>query len=297
MWEKTRRFLKSLFRGNSCLAALAVILAACGLFAFDWPQGGVTAESLATQFAQRRGGSFSPSLVFAQAAPVVAAAEGVAVAVIRAPGPDSNRFYSTLGNAVVVNHKDGFITAYGNLETFLLPLNETQVESQALLGVSGSSGWRRSGNGLEFQAADIDQQTAVNPRTLLPRIEKERPLTPPVVYAVNRQNEIFPLQTAWRLAAGQYRLYLAENAGFPYSTSVSVNGAETETIVLNALSGREGRLAVRGNRRYTAQEFYPSENRRFLAELALARGRNTVRVLLTDINKAERQATYTIEVY
>jgi hypothetical protein len=267
---------------------------AAALAAFDWTQDGVNINSFLTEFARLRGRMLSPSLVFAHGAEIRASEQGTVTVIIREPDSEANRFYSTLGNAVIVNHSDDLITVYGNLAEVSVFGN---VDSQSIIGVSGSSGWQPGESGLEFQAADIKNRKVINPRILLPHFEAELPLAVSTVTAVNRQNETFTLSAAARLASGQYSLYLSGLRGFPFRTSVSVNGALIETIVYDTLHEQNGKLAVYGNRYYTTAEIYPDERTLFLADVVLARGRNTVRVLLSDINNKETQATYSFEVY
>ncbi|MDR1784966.1 MAG: M23 family metallopeptidase [Spirochaetaceae bacterium] len=297
MWEKIQQSLRSTCPGGSAVLLGALLLAGTLAAAFDWPEQDVRPEAFAAPFAGMRGGLMSPSLVFSAPALVTAAGKGAIVAVIRAPDSDSPRFYSALGNAVVVNHSDGFISTYGNLATISVYPDTVYVDPLMPLGFSGASGWSEGGSGLEFQTADIRQRTAINPRTLLPRFQAELPLELPPVLAVNKQEESFPLQSTRRLAAGQYRFYLSGQAGNPYITTLTVNGVHVETIVSDTLNVRNNTLAIRGNRYYGASEFYPSEGRRLLAEVNLSRGRNTVNVVIRDINNREKQVTFSLDVY
>jgi hypothetical protein len=286
-----KRFRRKIF---FFLCAAMCICGVAALSAFDWIQEEVNINSFLTEFARLRGRMLSSSLVFAHGAQIKASEPGTIVAIIREPDSDTKRFYSTLGNAVIVNHSDDLITVYGNLAEVSV---FGDVDSQSVIGVSGSSGWQSGESGLEFQAADIKNRKVINPRILLPHFEAELPLAVSTVTAVNRQNETFALSAAARLASGQYSLYLSGLSGFPYRTSVSVNGAIVETIVYDTLHERNGKLAIYGNRYYTTTEIYPDERTLFLADIVLARGRNTVRVLLSDINNKETQATYSFEVY
>ena len=293
-------------RKKLLLMGMALIIfgfAAAGIFSFNWIQNNASLSAISFGFAELRGKIMSHSLVFDSAEIITPAERGVVVAVLKTPDSDSSLFYSTLGNAVIINHGDELVSVYGNLDK--ITLAGDSVEADSVIGVSGSSGWQQGQTGLEFQIIDIKKHKALNPRTLMPRFESELPLSIPAVVALNKQNQSFLLGTVRQIPAGQYKLYL-QNGGAPYKTTVFVNGAVNETITYDALNANKenGKLTIQGKNPYTAHDIYFSSiedfsrahQHRYLSTVALAHGRNTIRVLVSDINNVEQQAVFTVDV-
>jgi hypothetical protein len=284
-------------------ACIVFIFAAAGIFSFNWPQNNAALSAISFGFAELKGKIMSQSLIFDAAEIIKPAERGVIVAVLKTPDSDSSLFHSTLGNAVIINHGDELVSVYGNLET--TTLDGGVVESDSVIGVSGSSGWHKGQAGLEFQIIDIKNHKALNPRTLMPRFESELPLSIPAVIALNKQNESFLLGSVRQIPAGQYKLYL-QNGASPYRTTVFVNGAVNETITYDALTAHKetGKLTIQGKNPYTAHDMYLSsingfprtQKHMYLSTIVLAHGRNTIRVLVSDINNVERQAVFSVDV-
>ena len=293
-------------RKNLLLIGAALIIlgfAAAGIFSFNWPQNNAALSAISFGFAELRGKIMSHSLIFNAAEIIKPAERGVVVAVLKTPDSDSTLFHSTLGNAVIVNHGDELVSVYGNLDK--ITLADDSVEADSVIGVSGASGWQQGQTGLEFQIIDIKNHKALNPRTLMPRFESELRLVIPAVVALNKQNESFLLGAVRQIPAGQYKLYL-QNGGSPYKTTVFVNGAVNETITYDALNANKetSKLTIQGKNPYTAHDIYfpPIENlpraqkHIYLSTIVLTHGRNTIRVLASDINHVERQAVFTVDV-
>ena len=87
------------------------------LLAFDWPQDDITADSFNSFFGQNRGGEISSSVVFSTPSIVKAADDGELLVIISEQDDDTDFFPSTLGNALVLSHKDNILSVYGNLES------------------------------------------------------------------------------------------------------------------------------------------------------------------------------------
>jgi hypothetical protein len=284
--------------------AVVLLFAPILCFAFRWPQDNVVLESFSLGFSEIRESAMSQSLVFAYNDRIKAAGAGTVVAVIEMPESDSSLFYSTLGNAAIVNHGDGLVSVYGNLDSVSLAPAD-RVTEDTVVGVSGSSGWHQGPKGLEFQLLDIKNRKALNPRVLMPRFDAEGPLFIPWVTAVNRQNETFTLGANTRIPAGQYKLYVRGSHGTPYKTAVFVNGAIVESITYDALSTYDARLTVRGKNMYATQDIFPAasdassrdKTQMYLSTVTLSHGKNIVRVVLGDINNVERQADFTVDAY
>lgn len=277
---------------------VAVALGTASLAAFDWPQEGVTENSFSTQFGQLRGGSYSNALIFAEPADVSAIESGTVIAILGGNSNEMGWFQSPLGNAVILSHEDSILSVYGNLSQVSTSTDTPKVNQGTKLGTSGYSGWQTGQNSLELQVIDTEQEAAINPRILMPRFQQEPALSLYGITAVGRNGESFELRGRKSVAAGTYKLYRGRDQGFfPYSSRVVVNGAEVEAITFNNLT-RAGRwLAVIGRKPYNAQETYPTTEKQFLTEITLTQGKNTISIIVADINGKEYGLTYTLEVW
>jgi hypothetical protein len=285
------------------LIALLILGAAGIVAAFEWPQRNVTASSFASSFAQLRGGLLSGSLVFRAPQEVFASDPVIVLALLREPDDGADSFFSPLGNAVIIDHNDDMITVYGNLRSIDLADNVEYVEGGRLLGVSGVSGWQpipssQGTQGLEFQVIDTMQNQVINPRILMPRLEDEAPFRVYGLSLENKRGDIFRLAETAYFPLGVYLLYYeADPQRIPYRTMVSINGTVEETLTYDAITTREGRLAIRGKRYFGKSEMYPDGNRMLFGEMPLLRGRNSIRVIVSSLNGQEGNTTYMVENY
>jgi murein DD-endopeptidase MepM/ murein hydrolase activator NlpD len=271
------------------------------LTAFEWPEDRVTNASFSAPFGHLRGDTIAGSLIFARPGPVHTSDSGTVLAIVREPESGSDRFYSTLGNMVIVDHQDELLTVYANLETIDLPPGVTEIVTTTALGRSGASAWEASPAGLEFQVIDVLHSRMINPRILMPRLEDEPPQRIPSISAESKTREVIRIGAATRFPAGVYQLYRDyEPLRIPYSTTVSVNGADIETITYNMLTQRDGRLTIMGKHYYGQDAVYPENppgtRRALLGEVPLLRGRNTIRILVSNENGLEETSSvYVVE--
>jgi hypothetical protein len=282
---------------------LAVLLSLAAVTAFEWPEDTVTNASFSAPFGHLRGNTIAGSLLFARPAPVHTSDSGLVLAIVREPESGSDRFYSTLGNMVIVDHQDDLLTVYGNLETIDLNPAATAVVTTTSIGRSGASAWEAAPVGLEFQVIDVLHSRMINPRVLMPRLNDEPVQRVIGISAESKNREVTRIGAASRFPAGVYQLFRDyDPLRIPYSTTVSVNGADVETITYNMLTERDGRLTVMGKRYYTQDAVYPpglpGARRALLGEVPLLRGRNTIRLLVSNVNGLEEtSAVYVVENY
>lgn len=277
--------------------ALALGTAAAG-FAFDWPQNAIQSDSFYSYFGQRRGETISPSLIFTDSEDIKAADSGKVIAVISEHSAESDLFESTLGNAVIVAHKDNLLTVYANLDRDETGRRDAldRVETGTEFGVCGNSGWQQGMANLEFQVVDAENKAFINPRVLMPRVGKELALSIQDIVAVNRKGAEYPFSLSKRLPAGTYYLYRRrQETAMPYRTTVFVNGAAVETIAYDMLVQNDKALCVIGQKHYPATLLYPDDRHQLLAEIAIPKGRSTISIVATDILGKETSLAYTIE--
>lgn len=278
-----------IFAGAAFLAVVA--------FAFDWPQNEIMSDSFYSYFGQLRGGTICTSLVFSESEEVKAADSGRVLAVITEHDED-DLFESTLGNAVIIEHKDNLATVYANLDSEnqenLFDMKD--IESGTKLGNTSNSGWQTGEACLEFQVLDTKNGNYVNPRILMPRIGNELDLTLKNLSAINKKGEEFDFNITKNLQSGTYLLYRErQETAMPYKTIVYVNGAAADTISYDTLIVKDGKICANGKQTYSISQIYPDAQKQLLGEISLPKGKNTVTAVVQDILGKEKQITYTIE--
>lgn len=286
-----------MLQSNKCkyLIALFFILNMLNVFSFEWPQEINDKGKIIREFGQKQGDKFNQSLVFAFPQEVYSAEKGKIILRMENDGTDSGWFISPLGNALIITHEANLLTTYGNLEEIRIDKAKTDVESHELLAFGGASGWQEGISSLEFQVADIEKKAAVNPEMLLPKLPLKNIVHVRNVIAVNKKGGQFELSKVKYLPAGSYYLY-RDIDFMPFKTSVFVNGAAVETIQYDILLQMENKLCISGKRKYPLKEMYRGNEKQFLAEVVLSRGKNTISIIASDINGTERSALFTVDV-
>lgn len=291
---------KNLFAKIATTAALMAIGGA--LFSFGWPVKNLDTEKMAPSFARNQRNRFNASLTFPNAQKAVAADNGKIIAVITEHQNDGDWFESPLGNAAIISHNDDLISVYANLDAkSALNLQEKfQVSDGQELGDIASSAWtENTQNGaMEFQIADTKAKTYINPLILMPRSIK-----PPRIYfdGVTIENQFgrsYNLATLRSVPAGPYTLYKKRQATVsPHRVKVYVNGTELEKISKEVLKWQDGKILIAGNKNYTSEQFYPSDDTELLGHVLLPHGVNTITITASDIHENSVTANYTISGY
>ena len=269
---------------------------------FDWPQSTVVqSDQFYSYFGQNRGETISNSLIFSDPSEVKAAEDGF-VSIIIGDYQDENDFFpSTLGNAFIINHNDGLLTVYGNIDQSSVKKDFSEfaeIEKGTIIGLSGNTAWQQGHSSLEFQVIDIKNNTAINPRLLMPRVGKELPLYFQEVYLYNKKGNRFKLGPQNVIPAGSYKVYKKrQQIAVPYSTSIFINGTLVDKISYELLRQEDNLICVTGNKNYTKQLLYPDEDLMLLGELTLTPGKSSLQLTLTDILGKEAPAIYILSVY
>ncbi len=282
-------------------AALAITAFAASAIAFDWPQDETSSDSFFSYFGQYRGGTMESSLIFRDPSPVKAADSGHVSIIITEHDDDYGWFESPLGNAVIIAHEHEYSTIYGNIDRESLHPELFDMDTVSVgqeFGESGNSGWQEGQSCLEFQVLDVKQGIAVNPRTLMPRIGKELPLSIGTVSLDDKNGNTHLLVLEKNLPAGKYAVYhTRQDVSVPYKTVVSINGATVESISYDSMHEVNGKLCVTGNSSYTCATVYPDGKRQLLGNIQLNHGLNRLDVAVMDILGATQNVTYNIEGY
>ena len=269
-------------------------------FSFDWPQNEIQSDSFYSYFGQLKGGTINASLIFTDSEEIKSADDGKVIAVISEHSEENELFESTLGNAVIVAHKDSLQTIYANLdrEKHLQRYAMDAVKTGTSFGTCGNTGWQQGQANLEFQVVDTKNHVYINPRILMPRVGNELELTIQNVTALNKKGNEYSLGINKRFPSGTYYLYRKrQEIAMPYRTTIFINGAAAETISYDMLTERNGKLCTNGNKNYPVSLLYPDQNRQLLAEVSLPKGHNAISIVVTDILGKEVTLTYSMDAY
>lgn len=285
-------------RKKSIIASFLIVVIVLSLcFAFDWPQSVENTNIFSSFFGQPRGSAFINALIFENPTEVSAAEDGSVLIKLESGISDMGWFESTLGNAVILSHKNDMLTVYGNMDEITIQDDLEFVTQEMKLGLSGTSGWQKGKNCLEFQVIDTKSKNVINPFILMPILSNKVDLSIKNPIAINNAGKEVSITNYTKINSGVYRLYIKKQPqGMTYKTSVLVNGAVAENIVYDVLSKKDNRLAIKGKNLYTFEEIYPTEDRQLLAEVILSKGRNIITVSIEDFFGNTKSATYTVDV-
>lgn len=296
--------------------AISTTILGASLWAFEWPVANITPEKIKTFFAQKRGNTVSSSLILESSpekgqeevfTPEVRCAENGKVLVVISDIADDNAFFpSTLGQAVIVAHADNILSVYGNLapqDNDMEELSDAPIlgDSQ-LIGLCGNSAWKEKTGGnstVEIKLIDTKKENSINPRLLLPRLEKERSFPPTEIILENKDGKRFELNTIKSFASGSYKFYEKRNEELtPLSVSLSVNGEMVDNIDLSNIIQNDKDLYVNGmNKKYPISSLYPDEKLLLVGETKLAKGKLVLTIENTTHLGEKRMANYNITVW
>ncbi|MCF0241000.1 MAG: M23 family metallopeptidase [Treponema sp.] len=281
------------------------------LFAFDWPLQNINTDNLKSFFAQKRGQGISSSLIIekqketdpeAEPEQVKTSESGKVIALLNEFTDDNDFFPSTLGNAVIISHTDGILSVYGNLDknSMETSLHQAQVIAPgASLGTTGSSAWSDTGTTLEFQILDSKNKTAINPRILLSRIEKEGTFPPSDIIVENKDGKHYELSNMKVFQAGTYKFFQKRNESLvPLKTILLLNGEVTDELHFDHLLQEENQIKMSGTeKKYSGTEIYPSDKLLFSGEARLTPGKLVLTFENYNHNGIKRIVNYNISVY
>lgn len=270
-------------------------------FSFEWPENlTVSSDSFYSYFGQLRGGTISNSLVFSDPCKIKAWDDGFVTAVISEYDDDSIFFPSTLGNAVIIAHKEKILTVYANIERESLDsLNlGGDIKAGDPIGSSGNSAWQDGKSSLEFQVIDTDNNTIINPRTLIPHVGKELEMRPAGLVLQNKNGRNYKAADTDVLPAGIYRVYQKRPlSGMPYRTNLFVNGVIVDELGFNLIRQDDKAICISGKKNYTKSAVYPSDDLLLLGEVTVTTGKNSIRCTLFDMLGKESSINYNLTNY
>lgn len=278
----------------------ALILTASSLFAFEWPQENVSSESFSSYYGQTRGKTINSSLIFKDSSEIKAAEDGAVAIILSDHDDDFGWFESTLGNTVIIQHKDTLSTVYSNLDEDSIPdsvSKNSEIKQGQNIGASGNSAWQEGQNCLELKVFDSKRGASINPRILMPRIGKELKLSVGTVVLIDSNDVEHNLLLERKLPSGKYRIYKTRQpVTVPYKTVTAINGASVETINFDILKEKNGKLCAIGNRMYSFEEVYPDDKKHLVSEIQLNKGHATLSITVVNILGAAETISYGLDI-
>lgn len=282
------------------------------LFAFDWPVDVTSSNGnsqIKTNFAENRGESFASGFVFSTSEDIKSSDDGTVLVHINPENNYYENFTSTLGNALIMAHKDNMISVYSGFEEISTDCLKGNVEKGAILGslhkkqpVSEDEISTKvpvlPKKDFEFQIIDTKNTVVINPFLLLSKLEKTSPVFPGKIFVVNKKGTEINLEERKSFASGIYSIYRENSVGrMPLKTSVFVNGEEVSAISFDTFLYKNSRICVSGKDYYPIEKIYPNTKRQFLGEIEISRGKNLITVVVTDSLGIERRISHTIEAW
>lgn len=268
------------------------------LFSFEWPQDNITKDSYNSYFGQNIGGKINTSLTFSEPSEIKAAEDGYVIAIFTDEEDESSFFPSTLGTAVILSHSDNLLSVYGNIDETTLTINDKDdeiIDSGAIIGSSGNSGFKTSKSNLEFQIIDTKNKSAINPKILMPRAETELPLILSGIKIQNKNNQFFNIDEVKTYSSGLYKIYYNRNKiASPYRTTVLINGVVFDQILYDTIIQENNKICLTGKRKYTSLDVYPNENLELIGETMFTPGRATLELVIADILGNTKHVSYNI---
>ena len=270
------------------------------LFSFDWPLKDVKSEQITGYFGQKNGSVPSTSLTISEAEEVISSDIGNTLIILEDSNDDTDFFPSALGTAIIMSQEDNLICVYSNLDRNAIQTRAytKNIAKGEVLAKTGTSGYQKKDNSLNFQLIDIKERKAINPLTILPQLSNLPALSINNLQIRNKNGVAYDLQYAKNFNAGLYRLYFKRNElAVPYKTSILLNGELSDEIVFNSINQEGGKCNIMGLKNYSATEIYPDDKFMMIGEALLKPGKFTLSILFTDIKGDTRHINYNITVY
>ena len=293
------------------LALLSECIISFSIFAFDWPIQNIQTDNIKSFFAQKRGTTISSSVLLEPKAekgseeefvPIVKNCEAGNILIIISDIEDDNDFFpSTLGQAVIISHTDNIISVYGNLskDSNQNIEDKTFIDRETEIGTISNTAWTEKKNSLEFKLIDIKRSLAVNPRTILPRLEKEKSFAPSEIIVENKDGKRFELANNKSFLSGNYKFYQKRNDYLvPEKVSITVNGELTDEILFDEIFQKDNTIYLTGlNQKYSLKSVYPDDKLFLMGEAKIQKGKSVITFENTSFSGEKRLSNYIVNIY
>jgi len=287
------------------IAAAAAAIAAASAFgaasALDWP---VFPQRIASTFGSPAAGRLVTGVHLASEGGLVKSSGDGELSFHLEEGRHPAGLPTPLGSLVVVEHGKDLAAVYAHLAPGTASTYLDSVQSGAILGRAGSSGWVE-GSGALFEVFDRREGHWVNPLLLLPPLADDKP---PIIrsLALSRAGTVNIVGTASRLPQGSYILSadIADPADSPWATGplapyqirLAVDGVELTRKVFDVARGSGGELLFFSGEGLPSSVLRTPEGRWIVAELLLPRGRISLELRVEDAAGNRRSSAWTVIV-
>ena len=273
---------------RACLLGLVVALLGAALpsSALDWP---VARRIVTGTFGEDRGDHFHAGIDIGGGAQEVYPVLPGELVFRYEDGVSYTTVPRGTGSFVALRHAQDIVTVYAHLDTASLGPFTARYATTDRIGVIGDSG-HADGKHLHFGVFDIDAGSAINPLTLLPPIaDTQPPVVRRIVLAAGDTQQT--LDDGSSVASGKYDVlaevfdlredvrYHAEIA--PYSTSLSLDGRETNRVVFDSLQVEDGKEII-GSVKLARADLYRSGGLVYCGTVTLRAGQSTLRLAARD---------------
>ena len=266
--------------------AFVIVSIISSLNAFNWPVEDFGAKNMQSYFGQLRGKLISPSFIFENPDDVKAIGDGKLLIYMKDDVNDTSMFPSTLGNCVLISHKDDLVSVYGNLDEPTMEKNldsKTNFSQDEKIGSTGTSGFQVRVSNLEFQIFDSKNGSAINPKIFMPRTNNEIPLVLSNITLQNKNGSLFNLSEVKNLVSGTYRIYQGRNSvACPYKSKVTINGVVVDELTFDTINEENSRIYINGKKQYLSNVIYPNSELQLLGEAVLTPGHSTLGIEVAD---------------
>lgn len=271
------------------------------LFAYDWPIANFTDKSnISDNFGQNRGNVINNSIIFAEPEEIRATEDGYILYYNTEENDETDLFESTLGNSLIISHPDNLISVYGNLDKESLSNSiycKNRLKKNDKISDTGSSGWHKENETLEFQIIDIQNSISINPKVLLPRTSKEKDLPTYSLMIENKNGDLHELRNVKTFQSGLYKIYQKRyTIPAPYKSSVSLNGIIVDEILYDTIKNENNRNFVSGKKKYTSTDIY-KDDLQLLGEVMLTPGKSTISINIENFAGKNAAANYQVTIY
>lgn len=294
-----KKLLKQINKKTFIILFFLIFFASLSLFAFDWPQEIASLKEIRNFFAENRNTSISSSLIFPKGELVTLSETGKLL--FRYEEKKScQAFPSSLGNALVFAHENDLRTVYANLDRIVIDDSNDFVQKGSEIALSGDSAWHKTDSGLEFAVIDVKNKAVINPLLVLPMNHTALDFQVGKIFLKDSNGEYRELSNSKSFKEGTYRFYRDAKDLMPlYKTIISINGKTVDTLTKDSLYLWEERLVFKSNKgeRLSFSKFFPIDNKQYLCEVKLSRGKNTIIVEAFDILANKKQVQYSLDIY
>ncbi|WP_455382770.1 peptidoglycan DD-metalloendopeptidase family protein [Salinispira pacifica] len=195
----------------------------------------------------------------------------------------------TLGNFVVVQHREGFRSVYAHLADGSVPARAQEVTEGGTLGRAGETG-RTNETGVKLIVIDSKESRVVNPLVVLPPVTDRVP--PKISASLLSDRYDVPLvegatvsEGHWAVAATVTDQIGSDARGAivaPFEVELSVNGKRVTHLRFTYLSFRDGEYYVDPDFRWSYGNLYVGRHRYDLGLAQLIPGENTITITASD---------------